>query len=163
MATAALVLGIVGICLFWVPFVGPVVALVGVVLGLVGISAGNKLPSKPLVGRAKVGLLLGIIGLAGGAAFTVWVMTEVDRTIDDFEEINTDPIDGSCNEDRFLQDPDCLGFGEEGINSDPADGSCNEDRFMQDPDCTGFDDEGMNSDPSDGSCDFDRFWTDPDC
>ena len=27
--------------------------------------------------------------------------------VDDVDDINSDPSDGVCNEDRFLQDPDC--------------------------------------------------------
>ena len=29
------------------------------------------------------------------------------NSVDDLDEINTDPSDGFCNEERFLQDPDC--------------------------------------------------------
>jgi hypothetical protein len=36
-------------------------------------------------------------------ALAVWA----DDTVDDFDGINSDPSNGVCNEDRFLQDPDC--------------------------------------------------------
>lgn len=50
--------------------------------------------------------------------------------------INTDPADGTCDQDRFLQDPDCQGeIFTGGLNSDTPDGVCDQDRFMQDPDC----------------------------
>ena len=48
-----------------------------------------------------------------------------------------------------------------GVNTDVADGSCDQDRWLQDPDCG--DDSVVNSDLADGTCDDSRFYTDPDC
>lgn len=52
-------------------------------------------------------------------------------------------------------------LGDEGVNTDPSDGVCDQDRWLQDPDCG--DDETINSDLADGVCDESRFYTDPDC
>lgn len=49
----------------------------------------------------------------------------------------------------------------EGVNTDVADGVCDQDRWLQDPDCG--DDSVVNSDLADGTCDDSRFFTDPDC
>lgn len=51
--------------------------------------------------------------------------------------------------------------GEDGVNTDVADGVCDQDRWLQDPDCG--DESVVNSDLADGSCDESRFFTDPDC
>ena len=48
-----------------------------------------------------------------------------------------------------------------GVNTDVADGVCDQDRWLQDPDCG--DESVMNSDLADGACDENRFFTDPDC
>jgi hypothetical protein len=48
-----------------------------------------------------------------------------------------------------------------GVNSDPSDGACDQDRWLEDPDCG--DNETINSDLADGACDESRFYTDPDC
>ena len=98
-------LGIVGICLFWIPFLGPLIALVGLVLGVVGMGNAKKANQDSLATRARVGLILGIIGLVGGTAFTIWIMSEVDDATPG--RINSDPSDGRCDFDRFLEDPDC--------------------------------------------------------
>lgn len=51
--------------------------------------------------------------------------------------------------------------GGDGVNTDPSDGSCDQDRWLQDPDCG--DEDVINSDRADGVCDDTRFFTDPDC
>jgi hypothetical protein len=110
MATAALVLGIVGLCLFWIPFLGPLLAILGVIFGLVGISKAKEHPGAPLIGRAKAGLVTGIIGTVVGIGFFVLVVVAVDNTVNELERINginTDPANGVCDPERFLQDPDC--------------------------------------------------------
>jgi hypothetical protein len=60
--TAGGVLGIVGMALILVPFVGGILCLLGAILGGVGISKGSKegLPK----GMAITGLVLGLVGLA---------------------------------------------------------------------------------------------------
>ena len=107
LATAALVLGIVGVCLFWIPFLGPLIALVGLVLGVVGMGNAKKANEDSLATRARIGLILGIVGLVGGTAFTIWIMNEADDVIDRPSGMNSDPSDGRCNFDRIWQDPDC--------------------------------------------------------
>lgn len=49
----------------------------------------------------------------------------------------------------------------EGVNTDVADGICDQDRWLQDPDCGNS--SVANSDLADGTCDDSRFFTDPDC
>ena len=58
-------------------------------------------------------------------------------------------------------DPGASDLGDDGVNTDPSDGVCDQNRWLQDPDCG--DDETINSDLADGVCDESRFYTDPDC
>lgn len=48
-----------------------------------------------------------------------------------------------------------------GVNSDVANGSCDQERWLEDPDCG--DEDVVNSDLADGACDDTRYFTDPDC
>jgi hypothetical protein len=68
MATAALVLGIVSICLFWAFGFGVVLGVLAVIFGIVGKRKASTLPGQPAAGRAVAGLVTGIVvWLAGGA------------------------------------------------------------------------------------------------
>lgn len=60
-----MVLGIIGLVLCWLPFVGWLCALVGVILGALGMSKAKKLGGKGK-GMAVAGLVCGIVGLAIG-------------------------------------------------------------------------------------------------
>ena len=59
LATASLVLGILGIALFW--FLGFIMSILAIVFGGVGISRANA--GAPGKGTATAGLVLGIVGL----------------------------------------------------------------------------------------------------
>jgi hypothetical protein len=107
LATAALVLGIVGICLFWFCGIGILLGVLAIVFGAIGMATGKKLPGEPLVGRAKAGLITGIVAVVVGIGFFVVAAMMADSNSVDFDEFNSDPSNGVCNEDRFLQDPDC--------------------------------------------------------
>lgn len=111
MATAALVLGIVGICLFWTFGFGMLLGILAVVFGLIGLSNARKVPGRPSAGRAIAGIATGAVALVVGFGFLaifVWAANDIS---DDFEGIdggiNSDPSDGICNANRYLQDPDC--------------------------------------------------------
>jgi lysylphosphatidylglycerol synthetase-like protein (DUF2156 family) len=114
LATAAMVLGIVGIVLSLACGVGTIAAVLAIVFGFVGMSNARKLPGEPLLGRAKAGLILGIVAIVLNVIVVVGfvvlglVGTAGDMDMDDgIVGINTDPPDGFCNSNRFLQDPDC--------------------------------------------------------
>jgi hypothetical protein len=65
MAVAGMVLGIIGLVLCWVPFLGWVCAIVGVILAVLGMGKAKKIGGKGK-GMAVAGLVCGIIGLAIG-------------------------------------------------------------------------------------------------
>lgn len=62
MATAALVLGILGLCGFWIPFGDVVFAGLAVLFGILGLAQTNK-GEYSGHGKAMAGLIMGIIGL----------------------------------------------------------------------------------------------------
>lgn len=109
MATAALVLGIVGICLFWLLGLGAFLGLLAVIFGAIGLSKAKSLPGEPLKGRAQAGLVTGIVAIVAGIAFFVIVVAAVDGNLNDinYSDVDSDPSDGVCNPDRYMQDPDC--------------------------------------------------------
>lgn len=111
MATAALVLGILSLCFFWAFGFGVVLGVLAVIFGMVGRKKAATLPGQFASGRATAGLVTGIIGTVVGVAFFALVIAATNEAVDEFErigtEINSDPADGWCNDDRYLQDPDC--------------------------------------------------------
>ena len=68
--TAAGVLGIVGMALILIPFVGGILCFLAMCLGGIGISKGEPYPR----GMAITGLVLGIIGVAIYAVFTFFIV-----------------------------------------------------------------------------------------
>jgi hypothetical protein len=61
LGTAGFVTGLLGLIFCWVPALGIILALLGVIMGGVGISAGKKKGAS--TGLAIAGLVLGIIAL----------------------------------------------------------------------------------------------------
>ena len=106
LAVASLICGILGLVLFWACFVGLVLAIVAVVLGVMGRSKSRQLPGESGSGMALAGMITGGIGVALGVLMVVLLFVG-DSTVDDYDGVNSDPSDGVCNEDRWLQDPDC--------------------------------------------------------
>ena len=71
MGTAAGVLGIVGIALIWVPFIGGLLCLLGLILGIVGLVKGRN--KSLLVGMAITGIATGGVGVLIYVVFTIVV------------------------------------------------------------------------------------------
>lgn len=83
-ATAALVLGIVGVTLAWMPFLvapGVICAVLAIVLGVVA----NRRPNRDTRGFAAVGVVTGI-GALGLATLGVWFTGRVIDAIDEFND-----------------------------------------------------------------------------
>lgn len=77
-----MVLGIIGLVLSFIPFVGWLCALVGIILGALGISKAKKIGGKGK-GMAIAGLVCGIVGLAIGILLFVLTMMAT-RAFDDY-------------------------------------------------------------------------------
>jgi hypothetical protein len=109
MAVAALVCGVIGICLFWLIGLGALPGLFGIIFGLIGLNRAKQLPNRVGAGQAKVGLVLGVIAIVASVVFVGWVVSRVDDGDITFNSgrIDSDPPNGVCNPDRFLEDPDC--------------------------------------------------------
>jgi len=75
LATAAMVCGIVGICLSWVPFVGFILAILAVALGAPGWKRANKGAGSK--GQAITGVILGTIVLAISVLVTLAFLSAV--------------------------------------------------------------------------------------
>jgi hypothetical protein len=89
--------------ILWIYWIGSVLALVFgyVAKGQIDRSAGRQGGR----GMAIAGIVLGWIGL-GLLALVIVIGLAVSND-DGFDNINSDPSDGVCNEERFLEDPDC--------------------------------------------------------
>lgn len=99
-AIAALVTGILSLACF------PAFALAAIPLGLVGLSRANAQNGNGK-GLAIGGIITGVLGLILGVVLVFVFVIAADSVDNDFDRINSDPSDGVCNEDRFLEDPDC--------------------------------------------------------
>ena len=90
--------------ILWIWWIGSILALVFgyVAKGQIDRSAGRQSGR----GMAIAGIVLGWIGVGFLALFIVHRLAFGDD-VDDFDDINSDPSDGVCNEERFLEDPDC--------------------------------------------------------
>lgn len=150
LAIGALVCGITGITTFWMCGLGAIPGVTAVILGAVALTTARRRDDRSGRGPAIGGVVTGAIAIVASIGFVVAIGlgsgTSTDTVPDSFtpsspgEEyrggIDTDPADGTCDQERFLQDPDCQGeifTGE--LNSDPRDDVCDQERFMQDPDC----------------------------
>ncbi len=71
MAVASLVCGILGLVLFWACFVGLVISIVAVVLGVVGRSKAKQLPGESGSGVALAGMITGVVGTLVGIVMVV--------------------------------------------------------------------------------------------
>jgi hypothetical protein len=73
MAVAGLVLGIIGLVFCWVPFLGWILALLGIIFGGLGMGKANKIGGRGK-GLAIGGLVCGVLGLIIGVAAFFWAM-----------------------------------------------------------------------------------------
>ncbi|MGI9579056.1 MAG: DUF4190 domain-containing protein [Microthrixaceae bacterium] len=117
MAIISLVLGIVGLLTFWACGGGALLGIGAVVLGIIGMNKSKEMGGNGR-GLAIGGIATGALAIiAGIAIFLAWVVfadsvnDQIQEDLDEWEqqldEFNSDTPDGVCNEDRFLQDPDC--------------------------------------------------------
>lgn len=90
--------------ILWLYWIGSILALVFgyVAKGQIDRSAGRQTGR----GLAIAGIVLGWIGVAT-AIIAIVVAIALANSSADREELNTDPSDGVCDEDRYWQDPDC--------------------------------------------------------
>jgi hypothetical protein len=85
LAVAALVVGIVGLVLFWTVWGGLILGILGIVFGAVGISKANR--GAPNKGMATAGLVLGAVALVASVLFTVAVVSVVSNSEAKFDQV----------------------------------------------------------------------------
>jgi hypothetical protein len=88
LALTALIVGVVGLFLCWIPFLGVLIGVVAVVLGFLGIRKAAEVGGK---GLAIGGIVAGGLTLLIGLIFTVitlFVVSTVDDNIDDLDRFN---------------------------------------------------------------------------
>lgn len=100
--------------------------LVAIVLGIAGLVRSNALPGRRGAGMAKVGIATGVVALVIPALVVVAVTYLGSQATTDLQPVNTDISNsgagGSTRSDGAM-------------SSDPPDGYCNQERFIEDPDC----------------------------
>lgn len=107
-AVASLILGIGALFVSLGPVIGwfsiPF-ALVGLVLGVIGISRA----SRGFEGRglAIAGVVTSVIALLVSLLWFVVLVVAAGSVADTFDQIDIDPSDGVCDQTRYIQDPDC--------------------------------------------------------
>ena len=79
-ATAALVLGIIGLF-------GGCLAPVAIILSIIGLSNSKKHPSRPGFGTAVAGLILGLVGILIGVLFVVAVVMGFNIVSNEYQAI----------------------------------------------------------------------------
>lgn len=85
LAITALVLGIVGVCFLWIPFVGLLPPIAAIVLGFLGKKQCDENPHLTGRGMAVAGIVLGFIGV-GLAILAVILLFVADMAITRFFE-----------------------------------------------------------------------------
>jgi hypothetical protein len=73
LAVAGLVMGILALVLFWIPFLGILLGLLGLIFGGVGIGRANKVGKGK--GMAIAGLVMGILGVLLGLAWIFLIVS----------------------------------------------------------------------------------------
>ena len=70
LAVAGLVCGIIGLVFCWIPFLGWILAILGIIFGAIGNGKANR--GAKGKGLAMAGLITGVLGLVLGVALFAW-------------------------------------------------------------------------------------------
>ena len=79
LAIGALIVGIIGLILCWIPFGGAVLPLVALLLGFLGVRRANQIAVGK--GMAITGIVLGILGLVACALITIVFTVFVHKVV----------------------------------------------------------------------------------
>jgi hypothetical protein len=86
MAIAGFVVGLLGLILFWVPYLGALLAIVGLVLSILGLRQANERNAPK--GFAIAGLVCSILGALIGIIWTIAFTILADETDDALDDLN---------------------------------------------------------------------------
>jgi hypothetical protein len=81
MGIAGGVIGIVGLVLCWIPYLGIILGALGVIFGAVGVQRANHMPGAPGKGMSIAGIVTGGIALALNIIFIVLIFSLFSGTI----------------------------------------------------------------------------------
>ena len=102
LAVGSLILGILSFFC-----VGLIAGPIAIVLGFLGRKKANEEMAGNGAGMALAGIITGALGFAVSLVFVLFTFVFTESVVNELDDINSDPSDGICNEDRFWQDPDC--------------------------------------------------------
>jgi hypothetical protein len=88
MAIAGFVCGLVGLILFWLPFLGLIIAGIGLVFGILGKLHANK-HGGGNGGLAIAGAILGGLGVAGGILIIIAIANTAQNSSGIINQIQT--------------------------------------------------------------------------
>jgi hypothetical protein len=94
LAVAALVVGIVGVVMFWTVWGGILLGILGLVFGAVGLSKANR--GAPNKGMAIAGLTLGGVAVVGSVLFLVALVNVVNSSEEKFDQIAECIANNNC-------------------------------------------------------------------
>jgi hypothetical protein len=97
LATAALILGILGVVFFWTFWFGIILGVLAVIFGAIGLSRAKS--GAPNKGMATAGLVLGIVSVALGVVFIVVIFSIGNSAQDQFDQFGycmDHPRDPAC-------------------------------------------------------------------
>lgn len=104
LATAALVLGILSIALFWLSVVGVICGILAIIFAIV---AKNKIKQDPdlahTAGKAKGGLIMGIIGVVLWLVMLIIAIMFLNKVAGDLEDAMENRIENSESFDEFME------------------------------------------------------------
>ena len=103
MAIAALILSIVGVVLCWIPFVGwlgVVLALVGLILGIVAFKKGKK-------GLGIAAMIIGVVGLGWGLYVQIMSLMAASEIASGLDQLNDPAMQQQLNDalNQAMQQP----------------------------------------------------------
>ena len=111
----SLVCAVLGVATSWFYGLGAIFGVAAIVLAWFALRGDPpRDPARALAsggiitGAIAVGLAIGLLlfGLVVSNAFDT-ISTDSNSDLDDSLGFNTDPSDGECDVERFMQDPDC--------------------------------------------------------
>lgn len=94
LGVAGFVCGLLGLVFFWIPFVGIVLAILGVIMGAAGMTQARRVHNS--AGLAIAGLVLGIIALIPAIIFLIAVNEQLTAGPRPTQLAETDKPDRSC-------------------------------------------------------------------
>lgn len=123
-STAALVLGIIGLILFWIPLIGLILSIIAIVQGAKSNKEFKAHPNKYKEGsrvNGNAGRIMGIIGIVLTVLYFLLIVVITAAAVNEYERSNYNDHDGDyiidsedndIDGDGFYNDYDCCPYDE---------------------------------------------------